>query len=242
MKRTAFLLIVTMAILAFQIISNCSQPLESSDLNPSLGPGSPGRVDTLFVFDTVVIVHDGRVDTLIMVDTIIQADTTVVTDTIIIPDTTIVDTIIDTIIVPDTTIVDTIIDTIIVPDTTIVDTIFDTITIPDSTIVDTVIIIEPGDGQILCDRLSSAQQEIVWLFRNAEGPFHLEFAALPESEHPNHTLTVSIGDQLYYWDLSVSLELILDTTLPANATIIITTSKPPSFGHAIDVCVTVTKM
>jgi hypothetical protein len=212
MKRAALLLIVTLGILAFQIISNCSQPLESSDLNPSPGPGSPGRVDTLFVFDTIVIVHNGRVDTLIVIDTIIQVDTTVVTDTIIIPDTT------------------------------IIDTIFDTITIPDSTVFDTVIIVEPGDGPILCDKLSSSQQEIVWLFRNAEGPFHLEFAALPESEHPNHTLTVSIGDQSHPWDLSESLELILDTTLPSNTTIIITTSKPPSFGHAIDVCVTVTKM
>jgi hypothetical protein len=195
MKRAALLLIVTLVILAFQIISNCSQPLESSDLTPSPGPGSPGRVDTLFVFDTVVIVHNGRVDTLIVIDTIIQTDTVTQTDT----------------------------------------TYGDTVT-------DTVIIVEPGGGRMLCARLSSSQQEIVWLFRNPEGSYHLEFAALPESEHPNHTLTVSIGDQLYDWDLSVSLELILDTTLPANLTIIITTSKPPSFGHAIDVCVTVTKM
>lgn len=212
MKRAAFLLIVALLILAFQIISNCSQPLESSDLSPSLGPVSPGRVDTLFVFDTVVIVHEGRVDTLIVVDTIIQADTTVVIDTIILPDTTLVDTIIDTIVIPDTTL------------------------------VDTVIIVEPGDGQMLCDRLSSSQQEIIWLFRYAEGPFHLEFAALPEREHPTHTLTVTIDGQTYNWSLSESLELVLDQNLGSNAMIRILTSKPPSFGHAIDICLTVTKM
>jgi len=226
MKRAALLVIAGLVILAFQIISNCSQPLESSDLNPSLGPVSPGRVDTLFVFDTVVIVHDGRVDTLIVVDTIIQIDTTVVTDTIIVPDTTIVDTIIDTIIVHDTTVIDTIVDTVIIPDTTL---------------VDTVIIIEPGDGQMLCDRLSSAQQEIVWLFRNAEGPFHLEFAALSEREHPTHILTVTIDGQTYDWSLSESLELVLDQNLGPNAMIRIMTSKPPSFGHAIDICLTLTK-
>ena len=224
MKRAVFLMIAALFALAFQIISNCSQPLESSDLSksPSLGPQA--GVDTLYVFDTVLIIHEGHVDTVIVVDTIIQFDTTVVIDTIV---DTVID--VDTVIIPDSIIVDT----IILPDTTIIDTVI---------VVDTVIVIEPGDAPMLCDRLSSAQQEIVWLFRNAEGPFHLEFAALPERDRPQHTLTVAIGDQLYYWDLSESLELILDTTLPPNATIIVTTSKPPSFGHSIDVCLTWTKM
>jgi len=221
MKRAALLVIAGLVILAFQIISNCSQPLESSDLNPSPGPGSPGRVDTLYIFDTTYVVHDGQVDTVIVVDTIIQIDTTVVTDTII-----------------DTTIE---VDTIILPDSTIVDTVIDTIFLPDTTLVDTVIIVEPGNSPILCDRLSSAQQEIVWLFRNPEGSYHLEFVALPEREHPTHTLAVTINGQTYDWSLSESLELVLDHNLGSNAMIRIETSKPPSFGHAIDVCVTVTK-
>jgi hypothetical protein len=108
--------------------------------------------------------------------------------------------------------------------------------------VDTVIVIEPGDGPMLCDRLSCSQKEIIWLFRNAEGPFHLEFAALPESDKPPHTLTVWIGEQSYTWDLKTSPELILDTTMPANAVVRITTSKPPSYGHAIDVCLTWTAL
>jgi hypothetical protein len=197
MKRAAFLLIIALVILAFQIISNCSQPLESSDLNPSPGPGFPGRVDTLFVFDTVVIVHNGRVDTLIAIDTIIQTDTVTQIDT----------------------------------------TYGDTVT-------DTVFVGEPGegDGQMLCARLSSSQQEIVWLFRNAEGPYHLEFAALPERDHPTHTLAVTIDGQTYDWSLSESLELVLDQNLGSNAMIRILTSKPPSFGHAIDICLTVARL
>jgi len=224
MKRAVFLLLAALLVAALQIISNCAQPLESDDLSSKPSPGPQGRVDTLYVLDTVLIIHGGKVDTVIVVDTIIQTDTTVITDTVI---DTIID--VDTVIVPDSIIIDT----VFLPDTTIIDT---------QIIVDTVIIIEPGDAPMLCDRLSSAQQEIVWLFRNAEGPFHLEFAALPERDHPQHTLTVAIGDQIFFWDLSESLEFVLDVTMPANATIIITTSRPPSFGHAIDICLTWTKM
>ena len=195
MRRAAFLSIVALAILAFQIISNCSQPLESSDLSGASSPTPGARVDTLFVFDTVVIVHGGRIDTVIVIDTIVQTDTVTQTDT----------------------------------------TYGDTVT-------DTVYVGEPGtgDGRMLCARLSSARQEIVWLFRNTEGPYHLEFAALPEREHPTHTLAVTIDGQAYDWSLSESLELVLDQSLGSNAMIRIMTSKPPSFGHAIDVCLTVT--
>lgn len=202
MKRTAFFLVAALSIPAFQIISNCSQPLESSDLDRAPGPGAQGRVDTLYVLDTTYIVHDGNVDTVIVVDTIIQVDTVTVTDTI-----------------------------------TEIDTVFS-----DTTIIDTVIVVEPGDIQMICDRLSCKQKEIVWLFRNAEGYYHLEFAAASEKEQPTHTLTVSIDGQAYDWKLSESLELVLDQNLGANATIRITTSTPKSFGHAIDVCLTMTKM
>jgi len=192
MNRAVFLLVAALMVAAFQIISNCAQPLESSDLSPSPSPGPQGRVDTLYVYDTVLVIHGGKIDTVIVVDTIIQYDTTVITDTIIDVDTVVIpdSIIIDTIIIPDTTIVDTVVDTIILPDTTIVDTVVDTVILPDTTIiVDTVIIIEPGDGPMLCDRLSSAQQEIIWLFRNAEGPFspgiRCPAGARPSPAHPD---------------------------------------------------------
>jgi len=180
MKRPAFLLLGLLAILAFQIISNCSQPLDSSDLTGGISPTSGGNGDTLFVVDTVFIVHGGKVDTVIVVDTIIQVDT---------------------------------------------------VTVADTTIVDTVIVIEPGSGdsKMLCARLSSAQQEIVWLFRNTEAQYHMEFAALPERDQPTHILTVTVDGQAYEWPLTQSLELILDQTLSANAVLRVATSNPPSF-------------
>jgi len=192
MKRPAFLLMGLLAILAFQIINSCSQPLDSSDLTGGVSPTPGGGGDTLYVVDTVYIVHGGKVDTVIVVDTIIQVDT---------------------------------------------------VTVADTTIVDTVIVIEPGSGdsKMLCAHLSTAQQEIVWLFRNSEGPYHLEFAALPERDHPTHVLSVTVDDQAYEWPLTEGLELILDQTLSSNAVLRIATSKPPSFGHAIDICLTITR-
>jgi len=193
MKRPAFILMGLLAILTFQIISNCSQPLESSDLTGGIAPTPGTKVDTLFVVDTVIIPHGGKVDTVIVVDTIIQVDT---------------------------------------------------VTVADTTIVDTVIVIEPGSGdsKMLCARLSSARQEIVWLFRNTEAQYHLEFAALPERDQPTHILRVTIDGQVYEWHLTESVELILDQTFSPNAIISIITSKPPSFGHAIDICLTVTRL
>ena len=196
MKRAAFLLVLGSIILAFQIISNCSQPLENNDLGGSPSP-SPGlRIDTVYVIniDTVVIVHQGSVDTLLIFDTVVQVDTVVLAD---------------------------------------------------SPVVDTVVIIIDSGSygpQMVCARLNSGQQDIVWLLRNREGRYHLEFAALPESDHPTHTLTVDIGGQTYEWSLSESLELILDEDLGANTTIRVTTSKPPSLGHSIDICLTLTKI
>ena len=229
MKNTAVLFIAVLSALALVFLSNCAQPLESEDLRRSGTPGNQLKIDTLYLHDTIIVVNDGEVDTIIVTDTILLPDTTVV-----------VDTIIDTIDLPDTTIVDTvvIIDTVVVSDTVVMP---DTVIVTDTT-VDTVIVVEPGDGPMLCDRLSCAQKEIVWLFRNTEGLFHLEFAALPQNGKPQHTLTVWINEQPYAWNLSSSLEFILDTTLPANATMRITTSKPPSYGHAIDVCLTWTAL
>lgn len=191
MKRAAFLLVVGSIILAFQIISNCSQPLENSDLplSPSPGPGS--RVDTVYVIsiDTVVVIHEGTTDTVVVFDTVIQVDTVIQTDT---------------------------------------------------SVVDTVVVIDSGScgSQMVCARLGSGQKEIVWLFRNHEGPYHLEFAALTEMDHPTHTLTVDLDGETFNWSLAESLELVLDVNLSQNATMHITTSKPPSFGHSIDVCLT----
>lgn len=192
MKRSALLLSGLLAVLAFQAILNCSQPLESSDLSGGLNPapGSPG--DTLFVVDTIFITHGGKVDTVIVVDTVIQVDT---------------------------------------------------VTVMDSTVVDTVIIVEPdpGDSDILCARLSQARQEVVWLFRNTEGLYHLEFVALPEREHPTQILEVTIDETTYTWNMAQGLKMIFDQSLTSNATIRIATKKPPAFGHAVDICLTMTR-
>ena len=70
----------------------------------------------------------------------------------------------------------------------------------------------------------------------------MEFVALPKQGNPTHTLTVTIDDQAHAWPLAENLELVFDQSLAPNATIRISTSKPPSFGHAIDICLTVTQL
>jgi hypothetical protein len=115
----------------------------------------------------------------------------------------------------------------------------DTVTVTDTIIqVDTVTVVVT-DSQTVCSRMGSNQQEIVWLFRNEEGQYRLEFAALAERDKPSHILSVDVEGQLYKWDLAENTEFILDRYLEQNATVLILTSKPPSFGHSIDVCLTV---
>ncbi len=172
----------------------------------------PAGVDTIIHLDTIIVI-----DSLNHVDTIIQIDTLIVVDTTKFT---------DTLVISDTTFH---VDTVIVTDTT--------------NHVDTVIIIEPGpNGQLLCSRLACNQQEIIWMFRNPEGQYRLEFTATTESGHPTQTLLLNIDGQLATWNTSKSLELILEQPLRAKATIRITSDKPHAFGHSIDICLTMTKL
>ena len=108
-------------------------------------------------------------------------------------------------------------------------------------IVDTVIVVMPdtSGSLMICSRLNSYQQEIVWLFRNQAGLFRLEFSALTEQEHPSQTLSVDIDGQQFQWQPAESAEFILEHDLEQNALMQIVSNKPPSFGHAIEICLTV---
>jgi hypothetical protein len=154
-------------------------------------------------------------------DTIYTFDTMLVFDTTVIYDSTFN---FDTVVVIDTIVN---IDTLVVIDTTSdVDTIF----IDPS---------GPGGFGVVCARLSSAQKEIVWMFRNAEGTYLLEFVASVERAHPNQTLSVDIDGQTFLWNPLENSEYITEQLLGQHAVIRITPNKPMSLGHAIDICLTV---
>lgn len=211
-------------------------------------------VDTTVQYDTTVIVDTILVpDTIIQTDTIIQIDTIAVPDTIYVPDTIIwIDTVIqhDTIQVPDTIFVpDTIIqvDTVEVPDTVYVP---DTIYLPDTVIVtdtiwltDTVYVVVPDTGgPVMCGQMGAIQKEIVWMLRNAEGNYHLEFSGRVEKEHPSNTVIIDIDGVQYRWDVSAEPVFVIDTWLEANATILIDRIKPNPFGHSIDICLSISEL
>ena len=106
---------------------------------------------------------------------------------------------------------------------------------------DTVIIvqIDTTDANMVCAQLVSNLQEIVWLFRNSEGRYDLEFAAAVESEHPTQTLTVDIDGEEYAWAPAKDSELLMEMDLKQNAIIRIYPTKPPSLGHSVHICLTV---
>lgn len=219
MKRI-FLLVACGAIfLCAQILLNCSSPLDITGSNVPSPPGSTPS-ETLFVYDTVFL-GDSICDTIF--DTIPVHDTTFdsVADTVFV---------IDTVIQPDT-VIDTVIDTLIV-----IDTVTDTI-------IDTLIIVEPDTNgtMVLCSQISACNKEIVWMFRNAEGLFHLEFVAEAGDEFGKRTLIVVIEDHKYMWKPEIDPELIIDRHLSANTTINIYPDKPLAYGHSIDICLTVTR-
>jgi hypothetical protein len=137
-------------------------------------------------------------------------------------------------------------DTIYILDTT---TVFDTTTVVDTstvmdtiTIIDTVIVIEPDSSgtSMVCSRIVSTLKDIVWMFRNSEGEYLLEFTAFTEFEKPKPTLRVSIDGQEFIWNPAENPEFITELNLSENTMIRITPNKPPSLGHAIDVCLTMT--
>ncbi len=247
MKRLIALAVLALFCVGLQIFVNCSQPLESSDL-PNPGPPFV-RVDTLYIIDTVVVIDSGTVvDTVIVNDTVMVIDTNWVYDTTYVSDTVMqIDTVfvVDTLVEVDTMFaVDTVyqIDTVFVVDST---SQTDTVYIIDTVLqIDTVIVIEPGDSGpiVMCAQLSCNRQEIVWMFRNPEGDYRLEFTAASERDNPDQTLSVRIDGEEYFWKPSRDREFITEQYLEQNAIIRITSKKPPAFGHAIDVCLTMSKL
>jgi hypothetical protein len=144
---------------------------------------------------------------------------------------------VDTVIIFDTvTVTDTnnTVDTLIIIDTVI--------TIDTNYIVDTVTITQPDSGQseTVCGRISCNKKEIVWMFRNREGFYHLEFSASTERDKPIQTLVVTIDGQPFTWIAAENPELITDMHLSHNASIRISLEDPGAYGHAIDVCLKMT--
>jgi hypothetical protein len=134
-----------------------------------------------------------------------------------------------------------VVDTLAVIDTL---TVVDTVTVVDTLIyTDTVIVVvtDTTGSQMLCSRISSHQPEIVWMFRNEEENFKLEFDASPESDHPSQKLLLNIDGREVHWSPVLEPELITEQFLNENATIRIIATKPPALGHAIDICVTLSK-
>lgn len=118
----------------------------------------------------------------------------------------------------------------------------DTVVVVDTLIYsDTVIVVVPDSGgsQLLCGRLSSHRQEIVWIFPGWEGLYLLEFAAIPERGHPRQTLAVDIEDERYMWNLAENTEFSSEQHLHDNTSVRISTIPPYAFGHPIDICLSV---
>lgn len=245
MKRLTQILVLGALIGALQALSSCSSPLSSSRIpgpNP-IPQDSNLVVDTVVLIDTVIqidtlLLFDStlRIDTVIQLDTLIQYDTVNQTDTVMIVDTVIRfdttnnrDTItqVDTISVVDTVIV---VDTVYVTDTLVViDTVV--VTIPDTT----------GGGGY-CGRLSSSRKEIVWLLQNDAGMYELDFAALVSSDRPPKKLEISVNGDVYVWQPGKDPALALELDLGENTVIRITPFSPASFGHSVDICLTVTAL
>jgi hypothetical protein len=128
---------------------------------------------------------------------------------------------------------DTVTDTIVVFDTVAV---FDTVVVIDTVVVvDTISVADTA----FCARLNSHRKEIVWMIGNDEGLYSLEFSAISERENHSRTLVISIDDQQFFWHLSEYSEFIADQNLEQNAIVRIESIPPPSYGHAIDICLRV---
>jgi hypothetical protein len=224
MNRLILLAVWGIALMGALIMS-CADPLDDSSsrrFNP-VGPFN----DTIHGFDTVLVF-----DTTVTYDTLIVFDSAGNVDTVVVLDSAFN---IDTVVVFDSTFN---YDTVVVYDTTVN---IDTVVVLDTTShVDTIVIDPSGSGgfSMVCARLSSAQKEIVWMFRNAEGLHLLEFAASTDSDR-NQTVTVDVDGQTFEWNPVANPEYVTEQYLGHHATIRITSNKPPSLGHAIDICLTV---
>lgn len=128
-----------------------------------------------------------------------------------------------------------------------VDTVYnpDTVNYTDTTIiVDTVIIVvhDSTGSDILCSRIACNQPEIVWMFRNTEGRYLLEFTAFTEEEQPTQKLIVDIDGEENKWTPASDPEFISEMYLNRNAMIYISSKNPRALGHAIYICLTISQI
>ncbi len=222
------------------------------------------RIDTVRIYDTIrttdtTVAHDTiqQIDTTIRFDTIHIIDPHYIHDTVTMVDTvTETTTVIDTLIHTDTvTHVDTVTvthtvvhyDTVVVNDTlTTIDTIIavDTITSVDTVVrVDTVQVGPVNcEPEPFCGKLSSCDKDLVWMFRNAAGDYRLEFSGYAEKDQPLQTIVVNINGKDYYWQAATTPLWIKELTLSANTIIKIKLTSPPAYGHAISICLNMTKI
>lgn len=245
MKRAVFIAIGWAMLAGLVFLASCADPLEAT--GPNQSPEKIYIVDTLNFFDTVyrvdsvgtfdtVFIHDTmwRVDTVMIVDTVNTGGKK--TDTLYVVDTV---QIVDTILQIDTLLQ---VDTVILVDTVV---IYDTVYVTDTvTQIDTVIIVVPDTGAFrpFCGTLASNQQEIVWMFRNQEGNFRLEFSSTLERVQPGQSVTVDIDGEKYFWDIVADPDFITELHLQQYSTIRITANKPPARGHSIYICLEVTAL
>jgi len=211
MKKTTAITFLSFGLIALVLLSNCADPL---DITNQPVP-HPQPADTLFVVDTVFVI-----------DTVTQThfDTTYIIDTVFHGG-------IDTVMIIDTVIVTK-------PDTiSIVDTIYQTDTL---TVVDTVIV-TTDTSRMMCGRIESCQKEIVWLLQNASCEYRLSFAAYIEKDQPPQSLTVQIDDSVFSWNTADSESMAVDMWLNDNAAITIISQKPPARGHAVYICLSLSR-
>ena len=113
--------------------------------------------------------------------------------------------------------------------------------IPGDTVTDTVVVVDTiiVADTMFCARLDSHRKEIVWMIRNHEGLFRLEFSAIREGESQSRTLVINIDDQLLFWHLSEYSEFVAEQNLEQNVIVRIESIPPYAYGHAIDICLRV---
>jgi hypothetical protein len=113
--------------------------------------------------------------------------------------------------------------------------------IPADTVTDTVVVVDTiiVADTMFCARLNSHRKEIVWMIRNHEGLFRLEFSAITDRENDSRTLVINIDDQRLFWHLSQYSEFIAGQNLKQDAIVRIESIPPHSYGQAIDICLRV---
>jgi len=207
MNRRLRFILAALGLAVLFALTHCADPL---DITNQPVPPHQNPSDTLYVVDTVYVIDtvtQTHFDTTYIVDTVFQGG-------------------IDTLVVVDTVIQ-------IQPDTVIV---IDTVNQLDTvTVVDTVYVITDS-ARFMCGRIESCQKEIIWLLQNEAGQYQLNFAACIEKDQPPQSLTVEIAGTEYTWNTAERGTFVVNSWLNDNATVTITSKKPPARGHAVYIC------